>query len=367
MERDLHRDEVEALSPALPAVRGRGRARRLATPAEAAASPTERPRLQTPVHPPGAATPPPARAGRGRGAPKGGVQRPPTPETVAAVRTVTDHTPESTHGPDAKDDERSFPQGAEENAAKLCPYCVDKGDLGTLATKGKPLCTMHFVETAIKDPDSMDAEQLKWLACSVVKAAANRIANAEPAAFFCQIIVSNERDPRFFHCLLDCCLEWYTHRYDWLPRQVLEDGDDYYCIPSRDQWDQWGTTFKWRAFVGFLAELMVAVVGGGRGLARAAPASTALIPVHFLAWLLCNCLKAMLRFPAADMRAEMQCFTFVLKRAGNVACQLAESHVGLMLEHVREAHGLFPKEVEPVLRKMLHVWRSKTTQLSLDE
>lgn len=252
--------------------------------------------------------------------------------------------------------------GTSDYPAQLDPCCVGKGDQGTLAAEGDRLPPRQLIETAINDPDSMDAEQLKRLACSVVKAAAVRIANAEPAAFFCQMIISMERDPRFFHCLLDCCQQWYKRRNDWLPRRLWEEAGD-------DDWptvELEGATFQWTAFVSFLAELIVAVMGEGRKEAKRVPASTALLPIHFFAWLLCDCFKVALRFPAADMLAEMKCFQFVLKRAGDAANRLAGSRVGLLVGHVREAGELFPQQVEPVLQELLRVRGSETAWLPLD-
>lgn len=287
-------------------------------------------------------------------------------QQASAVQGGTNTSGRSTHWEHGQGTPMAKPVGvqAKGNAAKLraqtsgMPVSMDKRAPDARGEHLPPRRMNALIEAAIQDPDSMDPEQLVWLACGVVKAAAGRIANAEPAANFCQMIIMKEREPRFFDGLLDCCQKWYRHRHDWLPRRALdEDGD--YDSPPEELWGeepiQKGATFQWTAFVFFLAELIVAIMGEGRSSARRAPASTALMPIHFFTWQLCDCFKVMLRFPAADLRAEMECFRSVLRRAGNVAHQVAGSRMGLLVGHLREACDLFPREAEPVLQELLRL------------
>lgn len=209
----------------------------------------------------------------------------------------------------------------------------------------------EITRKAINDPDSLHPDELTELVRAICKAAAGRIDSAEAAANFCILVAQKEREPRFINCLVGRCQEWYKRRDDWIPRRLWNEGGD-----KRDR----GTAprYQWKAFVAFLAELLVALTGGGRSRTGAVAVSPDHVPARLVSELLCDCCQIMARWPAKDVDDEMECFVFVIKRAGN-AIKLATPHrLDELVGDVHEAQGQFPDAVQPVSRELRQLRRS---------
>lgn len=239
----------------------------------------------------------------------------------------------------------------EKNTTQPNEGSVDSEHSSRQPGEGVSCDARHVItQKAINDPDSLDSEELMELVGAICTAAARRMDSAQAAANFCLIVTAKEREPRFIDCLVGWCEEWYNRRDDLLPRQI------WYEDEAEKAERVAAASYRWTAFVAFLAELLVALTGGGRNSAGPRlPVSTSHMPARLVANLLCNCCHIMARWPAKDIEDEMECFVVVLRRAGYAIKLMTPHRLRQLVGVLHEAHDLFPDTVQPVFRELRHL------------
>lgn len=242
----------------------------------------------------------------------------------------------------------------DKNSAQRNEGAIGSGDSSREAPEDVSCVPRHVItRKAINDPDSLDSDELMELVGAICKAASGRIQSAEAAANFCLLVTQREREPRFIDCLVGWCMEWYNRRDELIPRRLWNEDEE-------DQRKAKGapTPYQWTAFVAFLAELLVALTGGGRDGTGPVPVSTDHLSARLISTLLCNCCQIMARWPAKDIEDEMECFLFVLIRAGHAIKLTTPQRLRHLVGDLHETHGQFPDAVTPVSRELRRLRRS---------
>lgn len=223
-----------------------------------------------------------------------------------------------------------------------------------------PQCEV-VVRKATSVPGSLTWDELEVLVRAICRKAAEDTKNAWPAANLCLSIIAKEPQPMFIDCLLSSCEDWFENRAERLPRttrkgsvwwkrqQQLESAGAVAAGPS----------WKWTAYVAFVAELLVAATGARVRTSSAGtpPFSTTRERAYCLAMLLCDCCQEMLRWPAQDMQEEMACLRVALTFAGRVAELMAPDRMSILFLWLRAAcyDHQFPPDVRNITRELANL------------
>ncbi|XP_075559064.1 uncharacterized protein LOC142590619 isoform X1 [Dermacentor variabilis] len=174
-----------------------------------------------------------------------------------------------------------------------------------------PSDRLSIIGKALTDPDSLNALQMQWLVFSICDGATKDSNNAASAAEFCTSLIKRGRTSAFLDALVETCSEWFKRRELLLPRCTAR-------TPARIPGGR-----SWTAYVAFLAELLAAVSGAQSSAENSGR-------IFSLAALLCECCHIMLRSPAQDATAEIQCLRSVFMTAGK-SIQRADAQLSAAL------------------------------------
>ncbi|XP_077548503.1 uncharacterized protein LOC144161776 [Haemaphysalis longicornis] len=202
-----------------------------------------------------------------------------------------------------------------------------------------PQCEV-IARKATSVPDSLTSVEMEELVRAICQKAAEDSENAWPAANLCLSIIAKQPKPKFIDCLLRSCEEWFEHRAERLPRSTRK-GSVWWKRQQREGAGAVaaGPSWKWTAYVAFVAELLVAVTGTRvRTPVGTRRFSTTRERAYCLAMLLCDCCQETLRFPAQDvqdMQEEVDCLRAALTLAGGVADLVAPDRMDIMFHWLR--------------------------------
>lgn len=200
-----------------------------------------------------------------------------------------------------------------------------------------------IVRKATSAPDSLTSVEMEELVRAICQKAAEDSENAWPAANLCLSIIAKQPKPKFIDCLLRSCKEWFEQRAERLPRTTRKGSVWWKRQQQREGAGAVaaGPSWKWTAYVAFVAELLVAVTGAKvRTPVGTRRFSTTRDRAYCLAMLLCECCQETLRWPAQDMQdmqEEMECLRAALTSAGRVADQVASDRMEIMFHWLRAA------------------------------
>lgn len=177
-----------------------------------------------------------------------------------------------------------------------------------------------LVKQAMQDPNTLNTEELQWLARGICQTASRSVEHAEMAASFCQRIASQMADSgAFIKGLLSVCNELFGNRAELMgPLEKAEN------MPMR-----------WTPYVTFVAKLLQAfdasgagdtIVNGDDEMLDGSGRSAA----RQLAFLLSSCFQTILRPPSLGSVAEMECLKSAMAATGK-AVQRMEPHLMRML------------------------------------
>ncbi|XP_072146250.1 uncharacterized protein [Dermacentor andersoni] len=176
-----------------------------------------------------------------------------------------------------------------------------------------PSDRLSIIGKALTDPDSLNALQMQWLVFSICDGVTKDSNNAASAVEFCTSLIKRGRTSAFLDALVETCSEWFKRRELLLPR----------CTARTPAPNPGGTGRSWTAYVAFLAELLAAVSGAESSAENSGR-------IFSLAALLCECCHIMLRSPAQDATAEIQCLRSVFMTAGK-SVQRADAQLSAAL------------------------------------
>ncbi|XP_070379219.1 MIF4G domain-containing protein B-like [Dermacentor albipictus] len=174
-----------------------------------------------------------------------------------------------------------------------------------------PSDRLSIIGKALTDPDSLNALQMQWLVFNICDGVTKDSNNAASAAEFCTSLIKRGRTSAFLDALVETCSEWFKRRELLLPRCTAR-------TPAREPGGR-----SWTAYVAFLAELLAAVSGAESSAQNSGR-------IFSLAALLCECCHIMLRSPAQDAAAEIQCLRSLCMTAGK-SIQRADAHLSAAL------------------------------------
>lgn len=198
----------------------------------------------------------------------------------------------------------------------------------------------------VKDPGFLEDHELRGTAAivafSIIESTVWGKLKAQQAAKMCCTLMGMESRPVLLDCLLSSCAEWHHRRHVWLPLRICDRG-------AKPDEEAAAGAAAWRAFVEFLAELLVAITGEGRS-GRTYPHPSAC----YLAILLFDSFEVIARFPARDVGTEMEFLQFVLERAGAAAHGLVPINWNELVSILQLTCAGYPAEVEPVLQWLRH-------------
>ncbi|XP_065299718.1 uncharacterized protein [Dermacentor albipictus] len=191
-----------------------------------------------------------------------------------------------------------------------------------------------LIEQAMSDPASLNPQQLVHLARVVCHTAAKTAEHAEPAAEFCYKLALVS-DRVFLEGLLSGCRELFAMREELMAP----------LKPSTD------VAVRWKPYVSFLAQLLVAFVSSDGDGATAAcdtvetrDGKRSVVisknTVRSLAILLDCCFRVILRPPSLDSFDQMECLKSAMTAAGK-AMEKAEPY--LMQAVMSQLHDAYDK------------------------
>ncbi|XP_037572357.1 uncharacterized protein LOC119454524 [Dermacentor silvarum] len=205
------------------------------------------------------------------------------------------------------------PQAVDEmkGAAQRNP-CSSQEEIDPTLT---PSAKLRIIEKAVTDPDGLNTLQMQWLGFRICDRVTKDSNNVASAVEFCTSLIERGRTSAFIDGLVESCNDFFKRREQLLRRCTARtrSAAQHPGSPSR----------SWTAYVTFLAELLAAV-------SRMESSDKISGRIFCLAALLCECCHIMLRSPAQDTTAEMNCLRFVFMTAGS-SIQRAAPHLSTAL------------------------------------
>ncbi|XP_077551220.1 LOW QUALITY PROTEIN: uncharacterized protein LOC144164833 [Haemaphysalis longicornis] len=189
---------------------------------------------------------------------------------------------------------------------------------------------------ALEDPESLTPDRVDELVASIFESTLAVPGRAEAGATMClALLLAQQRkcpwmldECNFVDHVLNACLDWFSKRRAQTLRPVKE------AAAAHQQEETAVSPYCWEAFVLFLAELLTALAGVGRG--REPGPSAPLGGLFCLAVLLCDCGQIMLRELAENALHEVLVLRYVLVKAGKTANWYAPTHVQALMSSLRK-------------------------------